>query len=397
MGRASSTLRASKEEEPVAVEKAEPAKAEVEDLPVFDLAAIVAAEPGSLEEESLLPVCQKMADCLHKTSCLVVRDPRVSEGDNAEILSLMQRYYAQSYEAKMQDARPEIGYQVGVTPANVETAKCATSPECIAEIDNMPKKHRPVKPEGPDPKWRFFWRVGSRPEESAFPDLNAPAVVPEAFEKEWATTMDAWGGKTLGALMAVAEMLALGFDLPRSTFADLMHNGPHLLAPTGSDLSTHNEVDTIFAGYHNDLNFLTIHGKSNYPGLHIWLRDGSKRTVTVPDGCLLLQAGQQMEYVTGGYVKAGMHEVVVSPKTVAVLEARQKAAAEEGREMAPHEFWRISTTMFGTLCHDAILKPLGGFAEQPTAQDYPPILGGDQVANALKSIGMADEMRAAGA
>ena len=25
--------------------------------------------------------------------------------------------------------------------------------------------------------------------------------------------------------------------------------------------------DTIFAGWHTDLNFITIHGKSNYPGL----------------------------------------------------------------------------------------------------------------------------------
>jgi hypothetical protein len=38
------------------------------------------------------------------------------------------------------------------------------------------------------------------------------------------------------------------------------------------------------------LNFLTIHGKSRFPGLFIWLRDGSRVPVVVPDGCLLLQA-----------------------------------------------------------------------------------------------------------
>jgi len=31
--------------------------------------------------------------------------------------------------------------------------------------------------------------------------------------------------------------------------------------------------------------------------------------VQVPQGCLLVQAGQQLEALTGGYVKAGMHEV----------------------------------------------------------------------------------------
>lgn len=36
-----------------------------------------------------------------------------------------------------------------------------------------------------------------------------------------------------------------------------------------------------------DLNFLTIHGKSRYPGLHIWARNTGKRLVaSVPDGCL---------------------------------------------------------------------------------------------------------------
>ena len=31
----------------------------------------------------------------------------------------------------------------------------------------------------------------------------------------------------------------------------------------------------------------------------------------VPDGCLLLQVGKQLEWVTGGVLAAGFHEVVV--------------------------------------------------------------------------------------
>jgi hypothetical protein len=45
------------------------------------------------------------------------------------------------------------------------------------------------------------------------------------------------------------------------------------LAPTGSDLNKF-EVGTVFAGFHYDLNFLTIHGKSRYPGLFAWLQNG---------------------------------------------------------------------------------------------------------------------------
>jgi hypothetical protein len=31
--------------------------------------------------------------------------------------------------------------------------------------------------------------------------------------------------------------------------------------------------------------------------------------VCIPEGCLLLQAGKQMEWLSGGQVKAGFHEV----------------------------------------------------------------------------------------
>jgi hypothetical protein len=53
----------------------------------------------------------------------------------------------------------------------------------------------------------------------------------------------------------------------------MMKRGPHKLAPTGSDLTKY-KVGTIFAGFHYDFNFLTIHGKSRYPGLFAWLRTG---------------------------------------------------------------------------------------------------------------------------
>jgi hypothetical protein len=71
------------------------------------------------------------------------------------------------------------------------------------------------------------------------------------------------------------------------------------------------------------LNFLTIHGQSRYPGcklpspslpsargdiadnlVHIWARNnGKKIAVKIPPGCLLVQAGKQIEWMTGGLIK----------------------------------------------------------------------------------------------
>ena len=62
-------------------------------------------------------------------------------------------------------------------------------------------------------------------------------------------------------------------------------------------------------------------------------------TVKVPEGCLLLQAGRTFEYITGGYIHAGFHEVTY---TKATDEAKEKAIEED------RSTWRVSSTMF---CH----------------------------------------------
>ena len=77
----------------------------------------------------------------------------------------------------------------------------------------------------------------------------------------------------------------------------------------GVDLERHGAAGTCYAGYHYDLNFLTIHGKSRFPGLAVWLQDGRRMPVSIPDGCLLIQAGKQIEWLTNGYIHGGMHEV----------------------------------------------------------------------------------------
>lgn len=164
---------------------------------------------------------------------------------------------------------------------------------------------------------------------------------------------------------------------------------PHLLAPTASDLQKYGQKDTILAGFHTDLNFLTIHGRSRYPGLHIWARNTGKRIpVKIPQGnYLLVQAGKQLEHVTGGLVKAGYHEVVVNERTVQVIEDR--------RTRLPHRpLVRISSTFFWHLSSDYDLVPVPELAERAKAVraqqfnlgkdegdevEYPPMKVGEQV------------------
>ncbi|GIL75496.1 hypothetical protein Vretimale_8128 [Volvox reticuliferus] len=91
-----------------------------------------------------------------------------------------------------------------------------------------------------------------------------------------------------------------------------------------------------------------------------------------------MQAGKQLEWLTGGYIMAGMHEVVVTETTLAAVEAARAA----GRST-----WRISSTVFTHCASDAVLRPLGRFTEQPgSAEAYPAIKAGDQVQRELEAI-----------
>ena len=177
---------------------------------------------------------------------------------------------------------------------------------------NLAPEDTPLSPLEPilDAKWRFMWKVGQRAE-GASDDF--PAVIPQQYP-DWELKMNTWGDKLLSAVYTVAEMAAVGMGVEKTTFTSRMQGGAHLLAPTGSDLHK-NDIGAVFAGFHYDISFMTIHGKSRYPGLYVWTRDWKKKAVKIPEGCLLLQSGTSFEHITGGYVLSGFHEVVYTEAT----------------------------------------------------------------------------------
>ncbi|KAF3358562.1 hypothetical protein VdG1_00122 [Verticillium dahliae VDG1] len=107
-------------------------------------------------------------------------------------------------------------------------------------------------------------------------------------------------------------------------------------------------------------------------------------------------AGKQLEYITGGLVKAGFHEVVINEATIAAMKRRTE-------EHPDRPLIRISSTMFYHLSSDYDLAPLPALAEkakQVRAQqfnlgkdegaevEYPPTKVGFQVQSELKHIAL---------
>ncbi|KAF2073569.1 hypothetical protein CYY_005118 [Polysphondylium violaceum] len=327
--------------------------------------------PNSAEA---LEDCLALVKTLQQTSCLVIKSPKVNEEDNSRFLDMMEQYYEQPTEDLMKDVHPEWSYQLGATPEFTE------EPRDHSEVINkLLPQYAAHAPKGADPKWRFFWRIGDRPADTKFPELNCPPVIPAKFP-QWGNVMDQWGNLMLNSVETVCEMIATGYGLPKDTITNLMKNGPHLLAPTGSDLKKFGQLDQIFAGFHYDFNLLTIHGKSRYPGLYIWLRDGTRVAVKVPPGCLLLQAGKQLEWITGGDILAGFHEVVVTEATLKTLDE----AKEAGRSL-----WRISSTLFSHVASDKNLTLLEPFNNEANLAKYPVKLAGKQSEEELEMIKLA--------
>ncbi|KAI3992227.1 hypothetical protein MKX01_021635 [Papaver californicum] len=313
------------------------------ELPVIDLSQYLefstkllrpSDESNSSVEQELNPLTKNLY-------------PRCSVEDNDRSLDMMEKYFDKPDDFKRHQERSHLHYQVGVTPEGVEVPRSLVDKDLQQKLSTIPEENQPSTPVGPDPKWRYMWRVGPRPSKTCF--------------------------------QVVAEMAAIGFGLPKDAFTSLMKQGPHLLAPTGSDLQRYGKEGTVFAGYHYDLNFLTIHGRSRFPGLNIWLRNGQKMEVKVPVGCLLIQTGKQLEWLTGGECQAGMHEVVVTNRTLDAVEA----ACQQNRSL-----WRVSSTLFAHIASDVMIEPLGHFADSPLAEKYPSMCAGEFVELELAVINL---------
>jgi len=140
----------------------------------------------------------KAAEALIIYGALVLHDSRVSEQDNISFLDLMEDYFNQPERDLEKDTRPELSYQVGVTLENTERPKCAADEPCLKIIESLEPSERPldISAHSPDPKCRFFWKMGDKPPyETQFPALNAPNVVPstDLLKDRWEHTMNQWG------------------------------------------------------------------------------------------------------------------------------------------------------------------------------------------------------------
>jgi len=315
--------------------------------------------------------CNKLIESLRKYGILIIKDSKVNKNDNEKFLNIMETYYENT--DFITDTRPEYNYQVGVTPEFTELPRNHCNKVDLLDNENKPAT---LCPPELDIKSRYLWRIGNRPNITNFPDLNSEQVIPNNLIN-WENIMDNWGNKMLNTIKDIVYIMEIGLNLKYNTLSKLLHNGPHLLAPTGSNFNKYNKLNTVLAGYHYDISLLTIHGKSRFPGLYIWLNNGKKLLVQIPDGCLLVQAGKTLEYLTGGYIQAGFHEVIICKETIDKI--KEKKEKKES-------LWRVSSTLFSHIASDVIIEPLKQFRTDNNIEIYKPMYSGNFIKDELKKI-----------
>lgn len=169
----------------------------------------------------------------------------------------------------------------------------------MEERKELKPPNLPFTPEEPevDPTWRYHWILN-----------QSKNLVPPDFPN-FSEIMQAWGLHLFGTGMAIAEMTAIGLGLDPKAISRTIENGSLYLSPPAVDLAK-TKPGEVITGFHRDFSLFTVHGKCRYSGLYAWLLTREKFLVRMPDRHLLVQGGKQLEWITGGYIKAGFHEVI---------------------------------------------------------------------------------------
>lgn len=74
-------------------------------IPLVDLSAFLSGNTATED-------AARVTHSLENYGAVLVRDPRVSAEDANDFIDMMERYFAQPREKKLQDARPQHFYQV---------------------------------------------------------------------------------------------------------------------------------------------------------------------------------------------------------------------------------------------------------------------------------------------
>lgn len=336
------------------------------DVPVVDLVDLVSHDAAAV---------QRASDALQLAfgtfGLVYVRSHGI---DPAALDGLYDRFLAFTARAHADKARlggADIWYQRGWTPPNTERAIVAGGQPDFKECYF-------AAPEPLDPV-----------AQTQFPEVYADNVWPD--DDAFRTSYLSIGHQLhqIGLLLLRGCALSLGLEPYR--FETMVYGGPHVTRalrylPLGPE-----QVGTniLWGEEHTDFNLLTLLPGGRFldpdgarcgrpddqSGLHLRTRPtpehprGQMVRGAAPEGCLVVQVGQQLEILTGGTFLATPH-VIRAPLTPG--------------------YTRVALAHFVHVHAHQVLYPLEPFRSPETLAAYsPPVLAGTYGTKTLVDIGLA--------
>ncbi len=163
------------------------------------------------------------------------------------------------------------------------------------------------------PDLKEFWQVGRPdvPDDHPVHAKYGPNFWPDDDTPGFSHAMTSLyvGLESLGRQLLVAAAEYLGDDI--RWYADSVAGGDTILRvihypPVGDDAP----AESIRAGAHEDINFITLLVGATEPGLELLQKDGSWLPIQAAHDEIIVDAGDMLQNVTNGIYKSTTHRVV---------------------------------------------------------------------------------------
>ncbi|MEX1063798.1 MAG: 2-oxoglutarate and iron-dependent oxygenase domain-containing protein [Candidatus Paceibacterota bacterium] len=297
---------------------------------------------------------ETVGKAFHDVGFLFVRAPDIAE-KLPPVYSQMRKVFNLPVEIKGKYAHPEFGHQRGWTPPRTEIAIAC-------------RHAGPRGSELPDEKENWF--VGPQFEKDHplvrnFPLSYPPIgnVWPTAEAPDFRPAM--WNLYNMLMIYGRDILDAVGQHLgkPDNFFREIISNAPSPMRAIHYPPVSMDQIGKIaWACKHTDINLITVLPASTKPGLWIRRRDKVWIPGTAPEGCVIVQVGDVLQYLTGGELLSAWHEV-----------RPPKSPTTEGR---------FSAALFIHARPDVMLEP--------DVEGYPPMLDYDFFTKRMVDIGLFD-------
>lgn len=230
---------------------------------------------------------QTVGDALKDTGFLTVGGHTLESENTAKAYEVFEKFFSLAEDIKKQyDCVP--GGARGYTPFGREHAKNQTLPDL-----------------------KEFWHVGQElpadhPFKADYPDNVWPKEVPEMRD----VILQMYRNFEAAAVILL-KAVALYFDLPETTFSDMMKDGNSIYRIIHyPPVDGHMPKGAVRAAAHEDINLITLLIESRGGGLELQTLDGAWHAVKALKGDIIADSGDMLSRVTNGVIPATTHRVV---------------------------------------------------------------------------------------